>query len=32
MPTRIGRYAVTTTLGETVNAYIPQPLPPDPRN
>lgn len=27
---RIGRYITTTTLGERVNAYVPQPLPPDP--
>lgn len=27
---RIGRHIVTSTLGEKVNAYVPQPLPPDP--
>ncbi len=27
---RIGRFITTTTLGETVRAYVPKPLPPDP--
>jgi Fic family protein len=29
-PNRIGKYVVTSTLGEKVNAYVPPPLPPDP--
>ncbi|HEX5236201.1 MAG TPA: Fic family protein [Silvibacterium sp.] len=29
-PNRVGRYVVTSTLGEKVNAYVPQPLPPNP--
>lgn len=28
MPRTTGRYAVTTTLGETVRAFVPHPLPP----
>lgn len=28
---RIGRFIITTTLGETVRAYVPHPLPPNPR-
>jgi len=28
--TRIGPFITTTTLGETVRAYVPKPLPPDP--
>src|SRR5260370_35588992 len=27
---RLGTYVSTTTAGETVKAFIPQPLPPDP--
>jgi Fic family protein len=29
-PSRIGEYVTTTTMGETVRAYLPRPLPPDP--
>lgn len=29
-PARLGRYAITSTVGERVEAYIPQPLPPEP--
>src|SRR5260370_42500517 len=29
-PSRLGTYVSTTTAGETVKAFIPQPLPPDP--
>ena len=28
MPRTTGRYAVTTTLGEAVRAFVPRPLPP----
>jgi len=28
--TRTGRFITTSTLGETVRAYVPKPLPPDP--
>ena len=27
---RLGTYVSTTTAGETVKAFVPQPLPPDP--
>jgi hypothetical protein len=29
-PTRLGRYETTSVGGETVRAYVPVPLPPDP--
>ena len=30
MPSRLGRFVTTTTGGETVRAYLPPPLPPEP--